>query len=99
MALRDAVVAAALLAPALAGAQRQALDAVLPQIEAARRPEVVAVQALQAEEAARAELLRNRWLRGMVAASAPLSGPLLARRWQASQRVLRDGLAPLRLER
>jgi 2-polyprenyl-6-methoxyphenol hydroxylase-like FAD-dependent oxidoreductase len=103
MALRDAVVAAALLAPALAEgkaeAQRQALDAVLPRIEAARRPEVVAVQALQAEEAARAELLRNRWLRGMVAASAPLSGPLLARRWQASQRVLRDGLAPLGLER
>ncbi len=111
MALRDAVVAAALLAPALAGAeaageapsaaeaQRQALDAVLPRIEAARRPEIEAVQALQAEEAARAELLRNRWLRGMVAASAPLSGPLLARRWQASQRVLRDGLAPLGLER
>ncbi len=111
MALRDAVVAAALLAPALAGAeasgeapsaaeaQRQALDAVLPRIEAARRPEIEAVQALQAEEAHRAELLRNRWLRGMVAASAPLSGPLLARRWQASQRVLRDGLAPLGLER
>lgn len=111
MALRDAVVAAALLAPALAGAeaageapsaaeaQRQALDAVLPRIEAARRPEIEAVQALQAEEAARAELLRNRWLRGMVAASAPVSGPLLARRWQASQRVLRDGLAPLGLER
>ena len=111
MALRDAVVAAALLAPALAGAeasgealsaaeaQRQALDAVLPRIEAARRPEIEAVQALQAEEAARAELLRNPWLRGMVAASAPLSGPLLARRWRASQRVLRDGLAPLRLER
>jgi len=108
MALRDAVVAAALLAPALlapalaggkAEALRQALDAVLPRIEAARLPEVVAVQALQAEEAARAELLRNRWLRGMVAASAPLSGPLLARRWQASQRVLRDGLAPLGLER
>ena len=111
MALRDAVVAAALLAPALAGAeasgealsaaeaQRQALDAVLPRIEAARRPEIEAVQALQAEEAARAELLRNPWLRGMVAASAPLSGPLLARRWRASQRVLRDGLAPLGLER
>lgn len=111
MALRDAVVAAALLAPALAGAeaageapsaaeaQRQALDAVLPRIEAARRPEIEAVQALQAEEAARAELLRNPWLRGMVTASAPLSGPLLARRWQASQRVLRDGLAPLGLER
>lgn len=110
MALRDAVVAAALLAPALlaapvtehvaeevAEAQQQALDAVLPTIEAARRPEVEAVQALQAEEAHRAALLRNPWLRRLVAVSAPLSGPLLARRWRASQRVLRDGLAPLGL--
>ncbi|MEB3170734.1 MAG: hypothetical protein VKK43_05115, partial [Synechococcaceae cyanobacterium] len=43
----------------------------------------------------RALLLRNPWLRRLVALSAPLSGPLLARRWRASQRVLRDGLAPL----
>lgn len=102
MALRDAVVAAALLAPALLAAggaeeQREALDAVLPRIEAARRPEVEAVQALQAEEAHRAALLRNPGLRRLVALSAPLSGPLLARRWRASQRVLRDGLAPLGL--
>lgn len=106
MALRDAVVAAALLAPALLAvdamvdvedAQLEALDAVLRRIEAARRPEVEAVQALQAEEAHRAALLRNPWLRRVVALSAPLSGPLLARRWRASQRVLRDGLAPLGL--
>jgi hypothetical protein len=31
----------------------------------------------------------------LLAATAPLSGPLLARRWRATQRVLRHGLAPL----
>jgi hypothetical protein len=67
----------------------------LARIEAARRPEIEAVQALQAEEAHRAALLRNPALRALLAATAPLSGPLLARRWRASQRVLRDGLAPL----
>jgi 2-polyprenyl-6-methoxyphenol hydroxylase-like FAD-dependent oxidoreductase len=100
MALRDAVVAAAKLAPALREAEptsrAAALDGALERIEAERLPEVRAVQALQAEELGRAELLRQLpWLRALLAASAPLSGPLLARRWRASQRVLRDGLAPL----
>ena len=99
MALRDAVVAAAALTPALAepdpGRRQRALAEALARIEAARRPEIEAVQALQAEEAHRAALLRNPALRALLAATAPLSGPLLARRWRASQRVLRDGLAPL----
>jgi len=100
MALRDAVVAAAKLAPALREAEptsrAAALDGALERIEAERLPEVRAVQALQAEELGRAELLRQLpWLRALLAATAPLSGPLLARRWRASQRVLRDGLAPL----
>ena len=104
MALRDAVVAAAALSPALAerGGERgeerrqRALAEALVRIEAARRPEVVAVQALQAEEAQRAALLQKRaGLRALLAATAPLSGPLLARRWRATQRVLRHGLAPL----
>ncbi|MEB3255581.1 MAG: FAD-dependent monooxygenase [Synechococcaceae cyanobacterium] len=100
MALRDAVVAAAALAPALAEPQgeprQRALDAALARIEAARRPELRVVQALQAEEAQRAALLQNRpALRALLAATAPWSGPLLARRWRASQRVLRHGLAPL----
>jgi 2-polyprenyl-6-methoxyphenol hydroxylase-like FAD-dependent oxidoreductase len=112
MALRDAVVAAAALAPALSPAlaergeerggergeerRQRALAEALVRIEAARRPEVVAVQALQAEEAQRAALLQKRaGLRALLAATAPLSGPLLARRWRATQRVLRHGLAPL----
>ncbi len=100
MALRDAVVAAAALARALREAEparrAAALDGALAWIEAARMPEVRAVQALQAEELGRAELLRRLpGLRALLAATAPLCGPLLARRWRASQRVLRDGLAPL----
>jgi 2-polyprenyl-6-methoxyphenol hydroxylase-like FAD-dependent oxidoreductase len=100
MALRDAVVAAAALAPAWREAEpvrrAAALDGALERIEAARLPEVRAVQALQAEELGRAELLRRHpGLRALLAATAPLCGPLLARRWRASQRVLRDGLAPL----
>ncbi len=100
MALRDAVVAAAQLVPALREpepvSRAAALGRALERIEAERLPEVRAVQALQAEELGRAELLRQLpWLRALLAATAPLSGPLLARRWRASQRVLRDGLAPL----
>ncbi len=100
MALRDAAVAATHLRPALreaAGEAREAgLRAALVRLEAERLPEIRAVQALQAEELGRAERLRQLpWLRALLAASAPLSGPLLARRWRATQRVLRDGLAPL----
>jgi 2-polyprenyl-6-methoxyphenol hydroxylase-like FAD-dependent oxidoreductase len=100
MALRDAVVAAAHLGPALGEAEGEprmvALATALARLEGERLPEIRAVQALQAEELGRAELLRRLpWLRATLAATAPLSGPLLARRWRASQRVLRDGLAPL----
>jgi 2-polyprenyl-6-methoxyphenol hydroxylase-like FAD-dependent oxidoreductase len=100
MALRDAVVAAAHLGPALAGPAGTepagALERALAAIEAERQPEIRAVQALQAEELERAELLRRLpWLRATLAATAPLSGPLLARRWRAGQRVLRDGLVAL----
>ncbi len=100
MALRDAVVAARHIAPALMDAEEEARAAAvataLARIEAERLPELRAVQALQAEEAARAQLLRHQpWLRALLARTAPLSGPLLARRWVASQRVLRDGLTPL----
>lgn len=109
MALRDALVAAERLLPLLApGKPRQEanapgadhpppgadrLDRVLEEISQLRRAEVQAVQALQRQERARAETLRQRpWLRRLVAASAPWSGPLLARRWQAGQPTLRQGL-------
>jgi 2-polyprenyl-6-methoxyphenol hydroxylase-like FAD-dependent oxidoreductase len=100
MALRDAVLAAAELAPALMEAdavvRTAGIATALGRIQAERLPELQAVQARQAEEAARARLLRHQpLLRALLARTAPLSGPLLARRWVASQRVLRDGLSPL----
>lgn len=107
MALRDAVVAAGQLAPLLAtggrtAAPRQAtltvaMAAALKRIEAQRLPELRAVQALQAQETQRGELLRhNHLLRALLAGTAPLSGPLLAQRWRSEQRILRQGILPLK---
>jgi 2-polyprenyl-6-methoxyphenol hydroxylase-like FAD-dependent oxidoreductase len=97
MALRDAVVAADQLAPLLATVGRSAaVTAALKRIEAQRLPELRAVQALQAQEAQRGTLLRhNHLLRALLAGTAPLSGPLLAKRWRSEQRILRQGIAPL----
>lgn len=99
MALRDALVAAERLLPLLrsqpAGSTPgpERLDAALAAIETLRRREVKTVQKAQQHEWERANLLRQRpWLRRFVAATAPWSGPLLARRWQAGQPTLRQGL-------
>lgn len=91
MALRDALVAAPLLAAARGPA---ALDAAASRIETLRRPELERIQALQQEEAGRATLLSHRpALRRLLAATAPWCGPLLQRRWRAGQATLRHGLA------
>jgi len=107
MALRDALVAAQQLLPLLGGEggrggdgaspQRRAflqqLDQALVAIAEARLPEIRTVQALQRQELGRGELLRRQsWLRRLLAATAPVSGPLLSRRWQAGQPTLRAGL-------
>ena len=99
MALRDAVVAAEILLDARRGLDPgsseglAALDQTVERVVQTRLPEIRAVQALQRQELARAELLRQRpWLRQLLAATAPWSGPLLSRRWQAGQPTLRHGL-------
>jgi 2-polyprenyl-6-methoxyphenol hydroxylase-like FAD-dependent oxidoreductase len=92
MALRDALVAARQLLPVLGQGSDADLDRVLATISAERLLELRPIQASQAEELARAELLRrNGWLRQLLVASAGWSGPLLARRWQSSQALLRQG--------
>ncbi len=96
MALRDAVVAARHLGPALLDGEPGAIDAATAAVVAERQPEIRRIQALQEQEARRAELLRRRHrLRGLLARTARWSGPLLARRWLASQRPLRDGIAAI----
>jgi len=105
MALRDALVAAERLLPLLSGEvgtgegipkrreRLQRLDQALEEVAEARLPEIRAVQALQRQELGRGELLRRQpWLRQLLAATAPVSGPLLSRRWQAGQPTLRTGL-------
>lgn len=69
------------------------LDQALVAVAERRLPEIRVVQALQRQELGRGELLRRRsWLRRLLAATAPVSGPLLSRRWQAGQPTLRAGL-------
>jgi len=105
MALRDALVAAERLLLLLSGEggtgeelpkrreRLQRLDQALVAVAEARLPEIRAVQALQRQELGRGELLRRQpWLRHLLAATAPVSGPLLSRRWQAGQPTLRTGL-------
>jgi len=96
MALRDALVAARVLIPALQGKDPSTIDAVLETIGRQRLPEIRRIQQLQQEEARRAELLRHQHgLRGLLARSAPWVGPLLAWRWRSEQRTLRNGLGPI----
>jgi len=96
MALRDAWAAGAILTPLLrGGAPAAQVDAVLPPLVERRQAEVTALQALQGQETARGELLRQRaWLRGMAAWAAPWLGPAIGHHWQQQQHPLRHGLTP-----
>ena len=98
-ALRDAAVAARqlieLAQPLAPGDSPSpaAIDASLAAIEAERRPEVSQLQILQAEEMHRGELLRQApALRCLLAATAPLLGGLIGRRWRSQQLQLRQGI-------
>ncbi len=103
LALRDACSAGEALVAALpaagqgvAGLAGQALDRVLAEIEARRRPESETLQRLQAEETRRGTLLRHQgWLRRGLAMAAPWLGPLVAQRWRRQQAPLRLGITSL----
>ncbi len=99
MALRDVIVAANHLVPLLReGATDAAIDAVLPQIQAFREPEIIRAQQLQRQEAAQAELLRkNALLRWAVSQLAPLLGKGARHSWLARQRQLRQGVTQIQL--
>jgi 2-polyprenyl-6-methoxyphenol hydroxylase-like FAD-dependent oxidoreductase len=99
MALRDVIVAANHLVPLLReGATDVAIDAVLPQIQAFREPEIIRAQQLQSQEAAQAELLRkSALLRWGASQLAPLLGKLVRHSWLARQRQLRQGVTQIQL--
>ncbi len=93
MALRDAVVAADVLVPALQRGDRQGLDAALPEVARRRLPELRRIQTLQAAEANSGELLRSQaWLRQLLAAQPNWFRPVATRIWLDRQRQLRQGL-------
>jgi 2-polyprenyl-6-methoxyphenol hydroxylase-like FAD-dependent oxidoreductase len=98
MALRDAIVATNHLVPLLTQNPHLAeIDALLPQIQAEREPEIIQIQKLQRAEIAQAELLRNYPpLRHAVSVLAPVF-PLLRNRirhsWIDRQIQLRRGFA------
>ena len=99
MALRDALVASRLLAPVVATATggvavQRAIDAQLSLIDRQRLPEIRLMQGLQAREASLGARLRQQgWLRRVLAATAPWSGPLACQRWIQQQHRLRQGAA------
>jgi len=99
MALRDVIVAANHLVPPLReGAPDAAIDAVLPQIQVEREPEIIRAQQLQSQEAAQAELLRkSALLRWGASQLAPLLGKLVRHSWLSRQRQLRQGVTQIQL--
>jgi hypothetical protein len=99
MALRDVIVAANHLVPLLCEEATDAvIDAVLPQIQAEREPEIIRAQQLQSQEAAQAELLRkSALLRWGVSQLAPLLGNFVRHSWLSRQRQLRQGVTQIQL--
>ncbi len=100
MALRDVVVAANYLVPLLQSQPNfAAIDAILPQIQAEREPEIIQIQKLQRAEFAQAELLRNNpLLRYGVSRLAPLLGSKIRQSWLKRQRKLRQGFSQVNLK-
>jgi 2-polyprenyl-6-methoxyphenol hydroxylase-like FAD-dependent oxidoreductase len=101
MALRDVIVAANRLAPLLQQQPNLAeIDAVLPQIQAEREPEIIQIQKLQQAEVAQAELMHNiPLLRHAVSRLAPLIGRRVRQSWLERQLQLRQGFTQVALEK
>lgn len=99
VALRDVIVAANYLVPLLRqGSDHAAVDAALSQIQAQREPEIMRVQQLQSQEAAKAERLGNSaLLRWSVSQLAPLLRQPIQQVWLRQQRQLRQGVSQLQL--
>ncbi len=98
MALRDAIIATNYLAPALQKNSSLAeIDALLPQIQAEREPEIIQIQKLQRAEIAQAELLRNypliRHGVSRLASTIPSISNRIRQSWVDRQFQLRRGFA------
>jgi 2-polyprenyl-6-methoxyphenol hydroxylase-like FAD-dependent oxidoreductase len=103
MALRDVVVATNQLVPLF---QRHAssieIDAILPQIQAERQPEIIQIQKLQQAEIAQGELIRNyppiRHTISFLAPRIPLLRHRIRQNWIDRQLQLRRGCKRVSLD-
>jgi 2-polyprenyl-6-methoxyphenol hydroxylase-like FAD-dependent oxidoreductase len=100
MALRDVIVAANYLVPALQKQQKGVeIDRLLAQIQADREPEIEQVQALQEAEVGQAKLLRKYpLLRKLVSRLAPVLGQRIKKSWLIRQQTLRRGFTAVNLK-
>ncbi len=100
MALRDVIVAANYLVPALQGNWNGVeIDRLLAQIQADREPEIRQVQALQQAEMGQAQLLRKYpLLRQLVRRLAPVIGQRIKKSWLIRQQTLRQGFTTVNLK-
>jgi 2-polyprenyl-6-methoxyphenol hydroxylase-like FAD-dependent oxidoreductase len=100
MALRDAIVAANHLVPLLQQKPNMtSIDAVLPQIQAEREPEIIQIQKLQQAEVEQGELMRNfPLLRHTVSRLAPIIRSLIRQSWLNRQLKMRQGVTQVSLK-
>jgi 2-polyprenyl-6-methoxyphenol hydroxylase-like FAD-dependent oxidoreductase len=100
MALRDAIVAANHLVPLLQQEPNMtSIDAVLPQIQAEREPEIIQIQKLQQAEVEQGELMRNfPLLRHAVSRLAPILRSLIRQSWLNRQLQMRQGVTQVSLK-
>jgi 2-polyprenyl-6-methoxyphenol hydroxylase-like FAD-dependent oxidoreductase len=100
MALRDVIVAANYLVPLLSEkVDLEAIDRVLPIIQAEREPEIIKMQQLQKEESAQGEkLIRNSLLRWTASRLAPLISKPIKHSWLDRQKILRQGITQVDLK-
>jgi 2-polyprenyl-6-methoxyphenol hydroxylase-like FAD-dependent oxidoreductase len=100
MAFRDVIVAVNHLLPCLQQPKNwEAIDAVLPLIQAEREPEIIQIQKLQQEESSPVKLLHNNpVLQFGVSRLAPLIRGRIRQSWIDRQLQLRKGFAEVRLK-
>ncbi|MDJ0571175.1 MAG: FAD-dependent monooxygenase [Pleurocapsa sp. MO_192.B19] len=100
MAFRDVIVAANYLVPWLNKSEidLSQIDAVLPQIQQEREPEIIRIQQLQAQEIAQAEKLRNStFLRWGAKTFTLIIRPGIRASWLRRQKQLRQGVTQVSL--
>ncbi|MBW4660216.1 MAG: FAD-dependent monooxygenase [Drouetiella hepatica Uher 2000/2452] len=101
VALRDVIVAVNHLLPVLQTATEvslEAIDAILPNIQSERQPEILRCQELQRQEQAHAtQICRSPLLRQTLMLTSPLIRPFSGKVWMARQQQLRFGIQPVLL--